>query len=107
VTAAVDIGFGNVVRILLRFGAQWWADHGGQNLADLSFLFSNATVPTWWTQHPAEYPALTGWFAGPKADKVARFTETELIGVALASARRDFQCVSERHNETSRCVASD
>src|ERR1700693_90380 len=25
----------------------------------------DATVPTWWTQHPDEYPVLTGWFAGP------------------------------------------
>ncbi|MGH7091569.1 MAG: flavin monoamine oxidase family protein, partial [Stellaceae bacterium] len=27
--AAADIGFGNVVKILLRFRGEWWADHGG------------------------------------------------------------------------------
>jgi hypothetical protein len=63
--AAADIGFGNVVKIL-RFAPKWWADHGGRDLADLSFLLSDATFPTWWTQHPAGYPVLTGWFAGPK-----------------------------------------
>ena len=46
---SADIGFGNVVEILLRFATKWWADHGGRDLADLSFLRSNATVPTWWT----------------------------------------------------------
>jgi hypothetical protein len=40
--AAADIGFGNVVKILLRFATKWWADHGGRDLADLSFLLSDA-----------------------------------------------------------------
>jgi len=107
VTAGIDIGFGNVVKILLRFGTKWWADHGGRNLADLSFLFSNATVPTWWTQHPAEYPVLTGWFAGPKADKVARLTETELIDMGLASLAEIFDISPNsitRHLVASRTV---
>jgi monoamine oxidase len=83
------------------------ADHGGQNLADLSFLFSNATVPTWWTQHPAEYPVLTGWFAGPKADKVARLTETELIDKGLASPAEIFNVSPNgitRHLVASRAI---
>jgi monoamine oxidase len=83
------------------------ADHGGQNLADLSFLFSNATVPTWWTQHPAEYPVLTGWFAGPKADKVAGLTETELIDTGLASPAEIFNVSPNgitRHLVASRAI---
>jgi len=58
--AAADIGFGNVVKILFRFATTWWANHRGRNLADLSFLVSDAMVPTWWTQHPDKYPVLTG-----------------------------------------------
>ena len=34
--AASDIGFGNVVKILLRFTNKWWVDEGGRKLADLS-----------------------------------------------------------------------
>ena len=49
VAEAADIGFGNVVKTLLRFKMKWWADIGGRNLTDLSFLLSNAAVPTWWT----------------------------------------------------------
>jgi monoamine oxidase len=88
--ANADIGFGNVVKILLRFAAKWWADYDGRDLAGLSFLFSNATVPTWWTQHPAEYPVMTGWFAGPRADKVPHLAATELVDMGLASLAEIF-----------------
>jgi monoamine oxidase len=92
-----DIGFGNVVKILLRFKTNWWADHGGRNLADLSFLFSdNARVPTWWTQYPASHPVLTGWFAGPKADTVPRLSASELVDMGLASLAEIFALPPER-----------
>jgi monoamine oxidase len=94
--ASTDIGFGNVIKILLRFTTKWWADYGGRDLADLSFLFSRATVPTWWTQYPAGYPVLTGWFAGPKADRVAPLTETELIDIGLASLAEIFDLSLDR-----------
>jgi monoamine oxidase len=80
-----DIGFGNVVKILLRFATRWWAQRGGHDLGDLSFVFSSATVPTWWTQHPAGHPVLTGWFAGPKADNVLKLDESELVHMGLVS----------------------
>lgn len=83
--AAADIGFGNVVKILLRFRTKWWASHGGRDLSDLSFLLSDAAVPTWWTQHPAAWPVLTGWYAGPKADRVAHLAEAELVAMGLSS----------------------
>jgi monoamine oxidase len=92
-----DMGFGNVVKILLRFKTNWWADHDGRNLADLSFLFSdNARVPTWWTQHPASHPVLTGWFAGPKADTVPRLSASELVDMGLASLAEIFALPLER-----------
>jgi len=94
--ATADIGFGNVVKILLRFATKWWADHGRRDLADLSFLLSNATVPTWWTQHPDEYPVLTGWFAGPKADRVSSLSETELVDMGLASLAEIFDLPQDR-----------
>jgi monoamine oxidase len=83
--AAADIGFGNVVKILFRFATKWWADLGGRDLGDLSFLISDATVPTWWTQYPDGYPVLTGWLAGPRADRVSSLAEAELIDIGLAS----------------------
>jgi monoamine oxidase len=94
--ASADIGFGNVVKILLRFATRWWINHGGQHLADLSFLFSSARVPTWWTQHPAKHSVLTGWFSGPKADTVASLAEGELIEMGLASLAEIFNVSTER-----------
>ena len=90
VAATADIGFGNVVKLLLRFRTKWWADHGGRDLSDLSFLVSDATVPTWWTQHPSSHPVLTGWFAGPKADTVSSLTETELVDMGIGSLAEIF-----------------
>ena len=94
--AARDIGYGNVVKILLRFATKFWAAQGGRDLADLSFLFSEARVPTWWTQHPADYPVLTGWFAGPKADRLGPMTENDLVEMGLASLAEMFALPEDR-----------
>jgi monoamine oxidase len=101
VSAAADIGFGNVVKILFRFTTKWWADLseqdlGGRDLSDLSFLLSDATVPTWWTQYPDEYPVLTGWLAGPKADRVSSLAESELVDIGLASLGEIFNLPPDR-----------
>jgi monoamine oxidase len=100
-TAAADIGFGNVVKILFRFATKWWTDLGerdlgGRDLADLSFLISDAAVPTWWTQYPDGYPVLTGWLAGPKADRVSSLAEAELIDMGLASLGEIFDLPADR-----------
>jgi monoamine oxidase len=94
--AASDIGFGNVVKILLRFRSKWWADHGGRDLADLSFLFSDATVPTWWTQQPAPHPVLTGWYSGPKADRVPLLAASEFVHMGLTALAGIFAFPVER-----------
>jgi monoamine oxidase len=94
--SAADIGFGNVVKLLLRFAVPWWSDSGGRNLADLSFLLSNAPVPTWWTQYPDPYPVLTGWLAGPKAAAVSSLAEDAIVEIGLASLAGIFGLPAER-----------
>lgn len=83
--ASADIGYGNVVKLLLRFRSKWWAEAQGRNLADLSFLLSSARIPTWWTQHPAEHAVLTGWFGGPRTAALAPLAPQELVELGLAS----------------------
>lgn len=95
-SASADIGFGNVVKLLLRFTTRWWTGHAGHDLDDLSFVFSDAVVPTWWTQHPARHAVLTGWFSGPKADKVASLSKRELIDMGLASLAAIFDLTTDR-----------
>jgi monoamine oxidase len=94
--AATEIGFGNVVKLLLRFATRWWRDAPGRDLEDLSFVISDATVPTWWTQYPDAHPVLTGWYAGPKADTVAALDEAGLIDMGLASLAEIFALPAER-----------
>lgn len=88
--AQTDIGFGNVVKILFRFSRNWWAAQAGQDLADLSFFFSDAWVPTWWTQHPTQHPVLTGWLAGPRAAAAAALSSDEVIERALGALAQNF-----------------
>jgi monoamine oxidase len=94
--AAAEIGFGNVVKVLLRFATKWWAAHGGRDLADLSFLISDAAVPTWWTQHPCGHPVLTGWLAGPRADRVSSLSAAELVAMGLGSLAEIFDLPPDR-----------
>lgn len=96
VAATANIGFGNAVKILLRFSRNWWAAHAGQNLADMSFLFSDTAVPTWWTQHPEQHPVLTGWLAGPRADAVATVSSDEIVERALGSLAQNFTVSKDR-----------
>jgi monoamine oxidase len=94
--ACGDIGFGNVVKILLRFATSWWQDCGERGLADLSFLISSAKVPTWWTQHPALHPVLTGWLAGPRAAAVVGLGAAELVELGLDSLAEMFAVSTDR-----------
>jgi monoamine oxidase len=82
--ATADIGFGNVIKILLRFRTRWWADRRGE-LADLSFLITDREIPVWWTQSPVADPVLTGWFGGPKTTAMSGYDEDRLIETGLVS----------------------
>jgi len=93
--ASAEIGVGNVVKILLRFTNKWWAERR-RDLADLSFLFSDATVPTWWTQNPAGHAVLTGWYSGPKADRVPLLAASEFVHMGLRSLAKAFGLSVER-----------
>ncbi len=70
--AAYALGFGHVVKFVLEFRQAFWKDKSvqqatGADLHKFFFLFSDATVPTWWTQEPNPAPVLTGWLSGPAA----------------------------------------
>ncbi|MEK9279366.1 MULTISPECIES: NAD(P)/FAD-dependent oxidoreductase [unclassified Bradyrhizobium] len=82
--AAADIGFGNVVKILLRFERPWWRDRK-EDLGNLTFLLSNETIPVWWTQRPSMRPVLTGWFGGPRTAELSSLDPQALIDAGLDS----------------------
>jgi monoamine oxidase len=84
---AEDIGFGNVMKLLLHFKSRWWTTAKGKDLSDLLFLLSDETIPVWWTQRPAEHPVLTGWVAGPRTERIAHLDENELVETGGAHGR--------------------
>ena len=82
--AADDIGFGNVVKILLRFARPWWRERR-PDLADMTFLLSDQTIPVWWTRYPDQHPVLTGWFGGPRTAELQGLDPQALIEAGLGS----------------------
>ena len=88
VAAAKALGFGAVIKVLLQFSEPFWKKKeytDGKDLSSAGFIFSEAEVPTWWTQEPQNTPVLVGWLAGPNADKVKRLSEEDILQKALAS----------------------
>lgn len=79
--AAAQLGFGAVIKILLEFRETFWRDQ----LPELEFLLSDAPVPTWWSQLPDSRPLLTGWVAGPAADRLRTTSAEDILQQALAS----------------------
>jgi monoamine oxidase len=79
--AAAELGFGSVIKIQLEFQEAFWQDR----LPELEFLLSDAPVPTWWSQLPGKRPLLTGWLAGPAAQRLRNASDEEVIELALES----------------------
>jgi monoamine oxidase len=88
--AASGIGWGTVIKILLRFRDKWWHGEREHNFERMFFLFSSEKIPTWWTQYPETHTTLTGWVGGPKAEVLAEQSDEDLVAVALGSLSRIF-----------------
>jgi monoamine oxidase len=90
--AAQKIGFGQVIKILLRFKTKWWATPEREaNFEKLFFMFSREEVPTFWTQYPQPHLTLTGWVGGPKAADMTKFSHEEILEKALKSLSNIFK----------------
>ncbi|WP_375435968.1 flavin monoamine oxidase family protein [uncultured Hymenobacter sp.] len=86
--AAVSLGYGAVIKVLLEFKDAFWQHSSSavtQPMPDLSFLFSDAPFPTWWSQLPDPRPLLTGWLAGPAAARLRATPDETLLVQALDS----------------------
>ncbi|RZK62878.1 MAG: FAD-dependent oxidoreductase [Hymenobacter sp.] len=79
--AAAQLGFGAVIKVMLEFEAPLWQ----ARLPELEFLLSDAPIPTWWSQLPDERPRLTGWLAGPAAQRLHATPDEAILDLALAS----------------------
>jgi monoamine oxidase len=91
-----DIGFGNVVKILLRFKTPWWCDQDGRDLSDLGFLRTDTAVPTWWTQFPAAHSVLTGWCPTLRLEGASSLSDSRFVELGLESLSAAFGVPVER-----------
>lgn len=89
--AASKMGYGGVIKILLRFKDQWWTNTLGKDFSEMDFMFSDGEVRTWWTQHPLPYPVLTGWVAGPHAEKLKGRSDDDILDIAMNSLSTIFK----------------
>jgi monoamine oxidase len=79
--AAAQLGFGSVIKVQLEFREAFWQSR----LPELEFLLSDAPVPTWWSQLPNSQPLLTGWLAGPAAQRLRDASDEAVLQLALDS----------------------
>jgi monoamine oxidase len=82
--AAAQLGFGAVIKVQFEFDRNFWHER----LPELEFLLSDEPVPTWWSQLPAARPLLTGWLAGPAAERLPDDSPAAIEALALASLAR-------------------
>jgi monoamine oxidase len=84
------LGYGGVLKICMLFNNSFWKSGeisrtSHHDLKNLGFIFSDATIPTWWTQFPDEVPLLTGWIGGEAAKELASKGNDEILESAIDS----------------------
>ena len=82
--AAKWIGYGCVIKVVLRFRERFWKEKIG-------FVISDEIFPVWWTQDPDRGLLLTGWMGGPKAEDWGHNSDDELLHAALSSLATIFE----------------
>jgi len=91
--AIQQIETGGVIKFLVEFHEAYWEKENAplRYMPELHFLFSDATVPTWWSQQPDTTPLLTGWLSGPITATVTK-SEEELKDEAFESLAYLLNC---------------
>jgi len=84
--AARNIGFGNVIKLLIEFDNNFWNDQ----VKNAGFFLTNEAIPTWWTLSPENNNLLTGWVGAEKTKLLKLKSDEEILGIALQSLSNAF-----------------
>lgn len=79
--AARVIGWGSVIKIVLKFRYPFWQEKA----ENIGFILSSEKIPTWWPQLPDDMPALTGWLGGPPALALKDADDDVLLDLSFSS----------------------
>jgi len=85
ISAASKIGYGSIIKVVLRFKDRWWIDAAAKNIREVDFIFSDQPVGTWWTQYPSKVPILTGWIPSSISSKISSKPTKYILGLSLKS----------------------
>ncbi len=88
---------GGVIKILVEFDEAHWENPRAEKFRqfpDAFFFFSDAFVPTWWSQRPSPVPLLTGWLSGPTAASL-KLSDSQLVTEGIRSLSYIFDCEEE------------
>ena len=92
--AIQTLGFGQTIKFILEFIEPFWENKnivGENKMKQVGFIFSDAVIPTWWTQAPRNIPILTGWFGGPRVRKWKGLNDESLMQLATDSLATIFK----------------
>lgn len=83
--AAKSIGYGTAIKVFLEFKYAFWESSENQirKMPELGLLISDTSFTACWTQLPDKTPLLTGWLAGPQAEKYKNTSDENIITMAL------------------------
>jgi len=96
------IAMGSVVKVVLHFRTTWWEALDEKIRAGAFFHNFATDFPTFWTQLPLHVPLLTAWAGGPRAERLERLSEDEIIRRALVSIEGTFGVpAAETHVESA------
>lgn len=94
---------GAVIRVSLQMTPHFWRRYvlRQNGVPKFAFLFAEAgEFPTWWTQSPRRDPLLTGWSAGPTAERLSHRSEAAVRQRALLALSRTLRVpVTQIENE--------
>lgn len=88
IEATSRIGFGCVVKAVIKFKSKWWAHATKNDLSKMFFLLCNEPFLTWWTRYPESNSSVVAWMSGPAAEKHKELSDDELLDLALVSISR-------------------
>jgi monoamine oxidase len=83
--AAKSIGYGTAIKVFLEFKEAFWesSENKIRKMPELGLLISDTPFTACWTQLPNKTPLITGWLAGPQAEKNKTTSNENIINMAL------------------------
>lgn len=92
------LGNTGVIKVILQFKEPFWKESSREQTGktrEISFVFSEAVVPTWWTQLPEDNGMITGWLAGRASLELKHEPDEAILDKALASLAEIFSTTNQ------------